>query len=108
MKEIRKTPPPPDWCDADPASISAERAQQLIADAVAPVVQVETVAVRAALGRIAAVDVKSAVQVPNHTNSAMDGYALAGRSCPAYPKRGATKKSADGEGGKNCPAKNFK
>ena len=72
-------PPPPDWCDADPASISAERAQQLIAEAVAPVVQVETVAVRAALGRIAAADVKSAVQVPNHTNSAMDGYALAGR-----------------------------
>ena len=71
---------PPDRidCDTDPASISAERAHELIARVTAPLKPVETVAVRTALGRVAAVDIKSRVQVPNHTNSAMDGYAFRG------------------------------
>ena len=77
-----KTPVATDFCDTDPASISAEQAQQLIRQAVAPVAQVETVAVRAALGRITASDIRSSVQVPNHTNSAMDGYALSGEELP--------------------------
>ena len=82
------TPPSPEWCDSDPDSISAERAQRLIREAVSPVVQVETVAVRDALGRVAAADVASRVRVPNHTNSAMDGYALGGRD---LPERGTKK-----------------
>ena len=43
----------------------------------------ETVAVRSALGRVLAVDVESRINVPSHTNSAMDGYALAGADLPA-------------------------
>ena len=77
-----KTPEATDFCDTDPVSTSAEQAQQLIRLAVIPVAQVETVAVRAALGRITATDIKSSVRVPNHTNSAMDGYALSGEELP--------------------------
>ena len=76
------TTPPADWCDSDPQSVSAERARRLIGQAVVPLGQVESVAVRAALGRVAAADVKSAVRVPNHTNAAMDGYALAAGDLP--------------------------
>ncbi len=83
--------PAAEWCDTDPAAVSAERARRLIADAVAPVVQVESVAVRAALGRVAAADVKSALRVPNHTNSAMDGYAVDGRDLAAASKNAGGK-----------------
>ena len=72
------TTAPSDFCDTDPASISAERAHELIARTTVSLKPVETVAVRAALGRVAALDIKSRVQVPNHTNSAMDGYAFRG------------------------------
>ncbi|MDD9823535.1 MAG: molybdopterin molybdotransferase MoeA, partial [Gammaproteobacteria bacterium] len=72
-----------DVCDTDPAAVTAERAQQLIDDAVTPLAEVETVATRAALGRVAAADVISGAPVPNHTNAAMDGYALAARDLPA-------------------------
>ena len=72
------TTAPSDFCDTDPASISAERAHELIARTTVSLKPVETVAVRMALGRVAALDIKSRVQVPNHTNSAMDGYAFRG------------------------------
>ena len=72
------TTEPSDFCDTDPASISAERAHELIARTTVSLKPVETVAVRMALGRVAALDIKSRVQVPNHTNSAMDGYAFRG------------------------------
>ncbi len=71
-------------CDVDSAAISAERAHRLIAQTVTPVTQIERVAVRAAQGRVAAADLKSRLRVPNHTNSAMDGYALAGQDLPRH------------------------
>jgi len=73
----------PAVCDADPGMVTAERARQLIDAAVESVTEVETVAVRAALGRVAAADVCAPAPVPNHTNSAMDGYALGARDLPA-------------------------
>lgn len=79
----RQATPPVDLCDTDPAAVSAERAHQLIRDGVSPLTEVETVAVRAALGRVVAADVTSPAPVPNHTNSAMDGYALGARDLPA-------------------------
>ncbi len=63
-------------CDSDPNSISAARAHQIIRQTISPLAHRESVATRSALGRVAAVDIKSPTQVPNHTNSAMDGYAL--------------------------------
>jgi len=78
-----QAPPPADICDTDPAAVSAERAHELIDAAVTPVAEVETVAVRAALGRVVAADVCAPAPVPNHTNAAMDGYALRARDLPA-------------------------
>ena len=69
-------------CDFDPKSISADEAMRRILDLVNPVTQIESISLRASLGRVTARDVPSRVQVPNHTNSAMDGYALRGRDLP--------------------------
>jgi molybdopterin molybdotransferase len=43
----------------------------------------ETVAVRSALGRVLAAQVESTIDVPSHTNSAMDGYAVIGADLAA-------------------------
>lgn len=43
----------------------------------------EKLAIREALGRVLDEDVRSTVNVPSHTNSAMDGYALAATQLPA-------------------------
>lgn len=69
-------------CDFDPASITAEQAIRRILELVVPITQIESISLRAALGRVTARDVRSRVQVPNHTNSAMDGYALNGAELP--------------------------
>jgi molybdopterin molybdotransferase len=87
MNNTRKFMAQDPSCDSDPSWISADEATRRILDAVRPVSQVETVAVRDALGRVIATDVKSRVQVPNHTNSAMDGYALRGEDLPADGSR---------------------
>ena len=69
--------------DYDPNSITADEAALRIREATTPVQETEVVAVRSALGRVVARDVASPVDVPNHTNSAMDGYALKGNELPA-------------------------
>ena len=65
-------------CDdpTDPALLSVDGALKRIAETVTPISDVEVVALRQALDRVLAVDVHSPIEVPNHTNSAMDGYAL--------------------------------
>jgi molybdopterin molybdotransferase len=62
--------------DYDPNSMPVDQARRLISRFLAPVVGIERVAVRAALGRVLAEDVISPVDVPAHDNSAMDGYAV--------------------------------
>ncbi len=69
--------------DYDPASLSCEAAHRKILDAVKPVIGREKLALRNALGRILGEDVCSSLNVPAHTNSAMDGYALSGAGLPA-------------------------
>jgi len=59
---------------AKPLSVDAARRRLL--DEVAPVHGVERVALRAALGRVLAEDARATADVPAHTNSAMDGYAV--------------------------------
>ncbi len=54
------------------------QAREIIARLVPRVRTVEKVALRAALGRVLAADVRSPIDVPSHDNSAMDGYALRG------------------------------
>jgi molybdopterin molybdotransferase len=53
-----------------------DKAQAFIAQMVPRVSTVESLAIRAALGRVLARDVVSPIDVPAHDNSAMDGFAL--------------------------------
>src|SRR5204862_7323870 len=62
----------------DPKALPVAQAQEFIARLVPRVQAVEKVALRSALGRVLAEDVVSAIDVPSHDNSAMDGYALRG------------------------------
>ncbi len=73
--------------DFDPGSLPADQAQTLISQTVSAISGQERVAIRAALGRVLAEDVRSSLNVPNHTNSAMDGYALAGEGLPSEGTR---------------------
>jgi len=59
----------------DPDSLPVDSALRRIETLIEPVTGLERVAVRAALGRVLAEEVKSPIDVPAHTNSAMDGYA---------------------------------
>jgi molybdopterin molybdotransferase len=62
----------------DPNALPVAQAQEFIARLVPRVATVESVALRSALGRVLARDIVSAIDVPSHDNSAMDGYALRG------------------------------
>ena len=53
----------------------AEARQRVLAD-ITPITAMEKMALRTALGRVLAEDVTSPLNVPSHTNSAMDGYAV--------------------------------
>jgi molybdenum cofactor synthesis domain len=68
--------------DHDPSALPVEEALQRIDALVRPVEGHETLALRDALGRILAEDICSPIDVPSHTNAAMDGYALAGDALP--------------------------
>ncbi|MFM2347994.1 MAG: hypothetical protein RL654_2747 [Pseudomonadota bacterium] len=70
--------PSPLMTGGDTLDVAAARAA--IAAAVRPIAGRETLPLRQALGRILAEDVISPIDVPAHDNSAMDGYALAGRA----------------------------
>jgi molybdopterin molybdotransferase len=69
-------------------ALAVEEARRRILADVEPVAGVEKIALRGALGRILAEDIHSPIDVPSHTNSAVDGYALAGAD---LSPKGATK-----------------
>ena len=62
--------------DYDPNSMPVDMARRFIRDFLQPVQTKESLAIRATLGRVLAEDILSPYNVPNHNNSAMDGYAL--------------------------------
>ena len=62
--------------DYDPNSMPVEKAREHIRAFLSPVTTVERLSIRATLGRVLAADVISPVNVPQHDNSAMDGYAV--------------------------------
>jgi len=68
--------------DSDPLSITVDEARQQILRSITPLQTREKLALRSALGRILAKDIISPIDVPAHTNSAMDGYALNGQDLP--------------------------
>ena len=69
--------------DYDLHSLSCEEALQRLLAAVKPVTEHERVAVRQALARVLSAPISARFPVPAHTNSAMDGYAIAHRDVPA-------------------------
>jgi len=68
--------------DYDPASLTCDEALQRLLAAVTPITDHERVHLRAALGRVLAEPVHARFDVPAHTNSAMDGYAVASADLP--------------------------
>ncbi len=61
--------------DYDPNSMPVPQAKALIREFLTPVTAIESLALRSTLGRVLAADIISPCNVPNHNNSAMDGYA---------------------------------
>ena len=76
--------------DFDPASLDAKQALSRILNTVQAIQQTEAVPIRKALGRLVAKAVHSGINVPGHTNSAMDGYAIRGADIPAQNQRTLT------------------
>ena len=66
----------------DPGSLDTKQALQQILDAVELVAESENIPIRKALERAAASEINSKINVPGHTNSAMDGYAIRGSEIP--------------------------
>jgi molybdopterin molybdotransferase len=62
--------------DYDPNAMSVTQAKQFIQQFLSPVIDTETVPTRNSLGRVLAADIISPSNVPNHNNSAMDGFAF--------------------------------
>lgn len=68
--------------DYDPDAMSVDSARKYIRAFLNPVTLCESLPIRSALGRVLAQDIISPCNVPNHDNSAMDGYALNGMDIP--------------------------
>jgi molybdopterin molybdotransferase len=83
MKETEITHQPSCEDELNIGLLSVAEAQARILDGVTAVTETETLPVRAALGRVLAQDVSSPIDVPSHTNSAMDGYAVRAADLPA-------------------------
>ena len=62
--------------------LSVAQAQARILEGVTPVSATQTLVLREAPGRVLAESVVSPIDVPSHTNSAMDGYALCAADLP--------------------------
>jgi molybdopterin molybdotransferase len=62
----------------DPQALSADMVRSFLAKLVEPVMDMASVGVFEALGRVLAQDIISPISVPPHDNSAMDGYAFDG------------------------------
>ncbi|MGV3580674.1 MAG: gephyrin-like molybdotransferase Glp [Methylophilus sp.] len=73
LSELIKNPSCMD--DYDPNAMSVSQAKAFIQQFLSPVEATETIAIRESLGRVLSKDIISPCNVPNHHNSAMDGFA---------------------------------
>ena len=78
--EIEKQPSCED--ELNEGLLTVAEAQARILDAVSAVSATETLPVREAMERVLAGDIVSSIDVPSHTNSAMDGYAVRAADLP--------------------------
>ena len=74
--------------DFDPKSLSADAALEQIKSGAVRIKGIEKIAIREALNRILAEDIRSHINVPTGTNSAMDGYAVNSRDIPSSGNAG--------------------
>lgn len=77
----------PGSCDFDPSAITVDQARAYIGNTVVAVQDIETPGLHSSLGRVTATDIISTSDVPNHTNSAMDGYAINSLDLPENGSR---------------------
>ncbi len=63
-------------------AISVNDAREIITQKITPITKSEKLDLRSCLGRYLAEDIHSPIDVPSHTNSAMDGYAISGDDLP--------------------------
>ncbi len=68
--------------EREPDALPVDDARARVLETLGPLPGVLSSPVRACLGRVLAQDVRSDIDVPSTTNSAMDGYALAGADLP--------------------------
>ncbi|WP_455366133.1 molybdopterin molybdotransferase MoeA, partial [Kaarinaea lacus] len=87
MSKEKNSKPATCMSDYDPNSLSINDAWHRIDATVVPITEHEEVAIENALNRVLAEPVKSALNVPPYTNSAMDGYAIQGNDIPANGKK---------------------
>lgn len=76
-------------------AISVDNARKIITQKITPITKSEKLDLRSCLNRYLAEDIYSPIDVPSHTNSAMDGYAIAGDDLPkhtvhSYPVSGTS------------------
>lgn len=76
--------------DFDPNSLTVEQARGKIHESITAVDGFESIAIRSALGRTLATAILSPINVPSHTNSAMDGYAVNSADLPASGQKQLT------------------
>lgn len=69
--------------DSFDMSLAVDEARQRIIESVTPIFGTTSLPLRDSLGRILAEDIHSPLNIPGHTNSAMDGYALGGDNLPS-------------------------
>lgn len=87
MQKTKITIDPSCMDDFDPKSLAVDAALARILSALQPVPESEQVPIRTALGRVLSADILSSINVPGGTNSAMDGYGVAGTDIPASGTR---------------------
>lgn len=68
--------------DQEPALLPVDEAVKRIGDLIGTISESQKLPIRECLNRVLAEDVDSPIDVPSHTNSAMDGYAVNGLDIP--------------------------
>ncbi len=68
--------------DFESDALSVTQAHKKIQEEIQPLQESETLPLRSCLDRFLAEDIISPINVPSHANSAMDGYAIAGKDLP--------------------------
>ncbi len=71
----------------EPDAISVEDAKKIIFAEISPIEGSQKLALRNCLNRFLAEDINSPIDVPSHTNSAMDGYAIAAGDLPTSAEK---------------------